>query len=173
MLTITCRCEHKHWVEFSQAACWRASGIFALFLPISMGLVAGGITWLGAYCEACDIDQQSFNYGVWSAMAGLFVWGFLYTFIQTPRWNKPDGFVLGNKTFVLTEEKLECIGHRHKTEYLWSAFEAVTTKKHIVILWVEPSAGEFIPRASFKSDQDESAFLDFVNRRMQAVRMIE
>jgi len=56
-----------------------------------------------------------------------------------------------------------------KQEMQWSAVQSVS-EAGPVILWIEPSIGEYIPERAFSSPQHRASFVAFANARVAAAR---
>ena len=56
-----------------------------------------------------------------------------------------------------------------KQEMQWSAVQSVS-EAGCVILWIEPSIGEYIPERAFSSPQHRASFVAFANARVAAAR---
>lgn len=139
---------------------------------VGLGLYLSIVLPLVARCHACGFNQNSFS---GPAVAAIFIalwfWGFylcpwISRQIIKPVLAKPNGVVLGDGELRLTDEGVEDIGTYFKTVYDWKAVDGVTFEKNIVVIWMEPTVGVWVPRGAFNSLADEQAFKAYVEQRI-------
>ena len=79
---------------------------------------------------------------------------------------KPGGAVLGAHRAVAEPTGLRVSGKNFEHTFLWPIFESVSLLKSIVVLWMEPGHGVFIPRSAFQDTSAEREFIDYLQTRI-------
>ncbi|WFU43932.1 YcxB family protein [Bradyrhizobium sp. CB82] len=87
---------------------------------------------------------------------------------QPARCRKDAGWVLGSREITMTEQGFVDAGNGTALSVDWPAIEGVSVARNIVVLWMDRTAGVFIPRIAFQSDDDERSFIEFAGKRAGA-----
>jgi len=161
MLPLKYRRERAHWTEFVRVAQARAygKGLRLLLLPAGalpmLVAIAASEIWPGA------LDATSVLFGILSTLTIVGA----VSRIALGRHVKSVGWVLGDRAIVLSDQGLVDAGNGTELKVDWPAIDGVTVSKNLVVLWMEPAAGVFVPRAAFATTDDERSFVDFAQAR--------
>ena len=107
------------------------------------------------------VDETSVLLGVLST---LFIVG-LWTRFGLRHQVRDQGWILGDRQIVLTEQGFVDAGNGAELRVDWPAIEGISIGKTIIIFWMDRAAGAFIPRNAFASADDELKFVDFAEAR--------
>lgn len=157
--------------EFFRASDRRACRWCPFIYWGGLGVYLGFALPLVSRCHACGFNNSSFSGpAVVAIFIALWFWGFylcpwISRQIIRPVLAKPDGVVLGDGELRLTHEGVEDVGTHFKTVYDWKAVDGVTFEKNIVVIWMEPTVGVWVPRTAFNSLADEQAFKAYVEEK--------
>jgi hypothetical protein len=72
---------------------------------------------------------------------------------------RPDGPILSPQTVRLTPDGVEITSKASDVRYRWSAVQAITEARGLVLLWVEPGAAIAIPADAFAADGARAQFI--------------
>ena len=79
-------------------------------------------------------------------------------------WGAPGAI---ERDFSLTDY---IAGRLDRASFSWGAFEDVGSVGPVVVLWLEPGAGVFIPRRAFSSPDAQRTFVDFAAAQIASQR---
>jgi hypothetical protein len=82
---------------------------------------------------------------------------------------RPGGPFTGLVNLTADDRAVSIVLPLLKQELQWSAVQSVSDAG-CVILWIEPSIGEYIPARAFSSPQHRASFVAFANARVAAPR---
>jgi hypothetical protein len=82
---------------------------------------------------------------------------------------RPGGPFTGLVNLTADDRAVSIVLPLLKQELQWSAVQSVSDAG-CVILWIEPSIGEYIPERAFSSPQHRASFVAFANARVAAPR---
>ena len=163
-------CERQHWLEFVRTAHRRALGLKPAVWGLIIGVIALGLVelmeWFGWY----GFDSLSATAALFIMIVVSSLWNLVGLWVFTPSYLKPNGVILGQRTVRVDALGVETRGHHDSTSYDWSAIEAVTLGKKVLVLWVEPAAGIIVSRDAFREPGEETEFIAFVEGRVAATR---
>jgi len=159
------RREFAHWLEFVRLVQGRVygkwSGTVLLMvgaLPMLAAIVISAI-WSGA------LDLTSVLFGILATLAMIGVLSRMSLRLHV----KETGWILGDRTIVLSEQGVADAGNGTELRVDWPAIDGVSVSKNLVVLWMEPAAGVFVPRSAFATPDDERSFVDFAEAHSRIV----
>jgi hypothetical protein len=79
---------------------------------------------------------------------------------------RPNGPYTGFVQLTANDQGVSILLPLFRQEFGWGAVESISNAGGSLILWVEPSMGEHIPARAFTSQDQRTAFFDFVSARL-------
>jgi hypothetical protein len=83
---------------------------------------------------------------------------------------KSDGPTMSEHRVSVAEDGISSSSRLVDHVYRWSAFEGLTVRDGVIVLWTEPAAGALVPRNAFADPAAEAAFLEAVRGHMATVK---
>jgi YcxB-like protein len=159
------RREFAHWLEFVRLVQGRVYGQWSRFVFLLMGALPllAAIVISAIWPRA--LDDTSVLFGI---LATLTMIGVLSR-ASLRRHVKDKGWILGDRTIVLSEQGVADAGNGTELRIDWPAIDGISVSKNLVVLWMEPAAGVFIPRTAFATPDDERSFVDFAEAHSRKV----
>ena len=75
--------------------------------------------------------------------------------------------VLGERTMIFEEDKIQYIGATAETVYQWNAIKKWEQTTNLYLLYLTNNAAIMIPKRVFKDIQEQIDFVDLLNRKIQ------
>ena len=76
-----------------------------------------------------------------------------------------NGYVLGKRKMVVTEENIIEVAKYRKTIMEWKGVQSIETSKKYIYVFVDKNAGFIIPKRYFSSETESEQFLNFIKEQ--------
>ena len=87
------------------------------------------------------------------------------TFARVKKMPDKNGEILGEKTYILTDDGLKQISANSESFFKWNAFKSIEDNKKYIFLFVDKIAAFIIPKRAFQDPKEMTTFIDFVKTR--------
>jgi hypothetical protein len=87
------------------------------------------------------------------------------TFARVKKMPDENGEILGEKTYLLSNEGLKQISANSESFNRWNGFKSIEENNKYIFLFVDKIAAYIIPKRVFQDSKEMTNFLDFVKER--------
>jgi hypothetical protein len=88
-----------------------------------------------------------------------------YTFNRVRKMPDENGEILGEKTYIFSDDGLKQISENSESFTKWNGIKSIEENKKYIFLFVDKIAAYIIPKKVFKDSNEINIFLDFVKER--------
>ncbi len=102
------------------------------------------------------------------------VCGLVYVFVivrqlqNTKNIPKDDGTILGKKTFQFNDNEIICKATDSTTDLKWTTIKSIDNGKSAYYLYLDSNMAIIVPKRHFKTDIEQTKFVDLVKTKINA-----
>lgn len=105
------------------------------------------------------MEMPDFLFGLLIGFAAMLATWWLHYLDQRRGLARPDGPILSPQIMRLSADGIDVHSKACDVRYRWTAVEAITETRGLVIFWVEPGAGMAVPADAFADPEVRAQFI--------------